>query len=209
MAEQRQTESAGAEKDAAVETAVGGEPAPTQEGVADETSAETTVAVEAVELTPAEIEELKVRAAKANEHWERLLRTTADYDNYKKRAAREREEAVKYSNESIMKRLIPVLDNFDMAMSAVSQSNDAAVQNLQSGVQMIAQQLKTALQEYGLEEVEAEGKAFDPHLHEAVSEQESDVVEEGNVLQQLRKGYKLRDRLIRPATVIVAKKPSE
>jgi molecular chaperone GrpE len=160
-------------------------------------------------LTPGQIEDLKNRAAKADDNWERLLRVTADLENFKKRALREREEAIKFANESLMKKLIPVLDNFDMALTAASQNQAAAnAQSLQTGVAMILQQLRSALVESGLEEVDAAGKAFDPNWHEAVSQQESADTPEGNVLQQLRKGYKLRDRLIRPATVIVAKKPA-
>jgi molecular chaperone GrpE len=159
--------------------------------------------------TPEQIEEWKTRAAKADENWERLLRTTADLDNFKKRAAREREEAIKYANESLIKKLVPVLDNFDMALAAANQSQaGAAAQSLQTGVGMIHQQLKNVLMESGLEEVDATGKTFDPNWHEAVSQQETKDVPEGQVVQQLRKGYKLRDRLIRPATVVVAKNPA-
>lgn len=159
--------------------------------------------------TPEQIEEWRSRAAKADENWERLLRTTADLDNFKKRAAREREEAIKYANESLIKKLVPVLDNFDMALAATNQSQaGAAAQSLQTGVAMIHQQLKNVLVESGLEEVDAAGKTFDPNWHEAVSQQETKDVPEGTVVQQLRKGYKLRDRLIRPASVVVAKNPA-
>jgi molecular chaperone GrpE len=160
-------------------------------------------------LTPEQIEDLKTRASRADENWERLLRSTADLENYKKRAQREREDAVKFANESLIKKLIPVLDNFEMALAAANQTPAAPnAQSLQTGISMILQQLRSALTESGLEEVGAAGKAFDPNLHEAVSQQESAEVPEGNVLQQLRKGYKLRERLIRPATVVVAKKPA-
>jgi len=158
-------------------------------------------------LTAAQIEELKTRAAKADENWERLLRTTADFENFKKRAVREREDAVKYANESLIKKVVPVLDNFEMALAA-AQNQAAAPQSLQAGVAMIHQQLRNLLLETGLEEVDATGKAFDPNWHEAVSQQDSVDVPEGHILQQLRKGYKLRDRLIRAATVVVAKKPA-
>ncbi len=154
-----------------------------------------------------QLEALKARAAKSDEHWQRLLRVTADLENFKKRASREREEAIKFANESLIKKLVNVLDNFEMALTAAQTQGGAATQ-LQTGVAMIQQQLKNALQETGLEEVDAAGKAFDPNWHEAVSQQESNEVPEGHVLQQLRKGYKLRDRLIRPAMVIVAKKPA-
>ena len=160
-------------------------------------------------LTPDDIEDLKTRAAKADENWQRVLRATADFENYKKRAQREREEATKFANESLIKKLIPVLDNFEMAIAAATGHSQAAnAQSLQAGVAMIHQQLRNALLESGVEELDASGKAFDPNFHEAVSQQESSDVPEGRVLQQLRKGYKLRDRLIRPASVVVARKPA-
>jgi molecular chaperone GrpE len=156
-------------------------------------------------LTAAQIEELKAQAAKAAEHWDRLLRNTADFENFKKRAARERQEAIKYANEGLIQKLIPVLDNFEAALAAVQSSNSENAGSLLTGVNMIHQQLKSVLTEAGLEEIEAHGKPFDPNFHEAVSQAESAEHPEGHVMQQLRRGYRLRDRLLRPATVIVAK----
>ena len=158
-------------------------------------------------LRAAALGRLSTSAAKAAEHWERLVRTTADFDNFKKRAAREKQEAIRFANESLMEKLVPVLDNFDMALAAVQNAATDSAQSLQTGVSMIFQQLKGVLTEAGLEEINAAGQKFDPNWHEAVSQHESADVAEGQVLQQLRKGYKLRERLIRPATVIVAKKP--
>jgi molecular chaperone GrpE len=169
-------------------------------------TAETTAAETA--LSPAQITELQTRAAKADENWERLLRTTADFDNFKKRAAREKIEAAQYANYSLIQKLLPVLDNFEMALAAAQNVKEQKNDSLQSGVAMIQQQLKSALAETGLEEINAAGQPFDPNFHEAISEQESAEVAEGNVLQQLRKGYKLKERLLRPATVVVAKKPA-
>ncbi len=171
----------------------------------NETAAEAVVAAA---LTPEQLEELQARAAKADENWERLLRTTADFDNFKKRAARERQDAARYANESLVQKLIPILDNFEMALAATQAGAAANPQSLADGVAMILQQFKSTLAEAGVEEVEAAGKPFDPNLHEAVSQQESAEVPEGQVLQQLRKGYRLRERLLRPATVIVAKPPA-
>ncbi|MDQ6632868.1 MAG: nucleotide exchange factor GrpE [Verrucomicrobiota bacterium] len=159
-------------------------------------------------LTPEQIEDLKNRAAKADENWDRLLRQTADLENFKKRAAREKQEAIKFANESLLQKLIPVVDNFDMALNAAGNGENASVQSLQTGINMIYAQLKSALAEAGLEEIDAAGKVFDPNLHEAVSQQETTEQPENHVLQQLRKGYKFRERLVRPATVIVAKKPA-
>jgi len=158
--------------------------------------------------TPEQIEELKTRAAKADENWERLLRTTADFDNFKKRAAREKIESAQYATFSLLQKVLPVLDNFEMALTAAQTAQGEKLASFQSGVVMIQQQLKAVLTETGLEEIDAAGKPFDPNFHEAISEQESAEVAEGNVLQQLRKGYKFKDRLLRPATVIVAKKPA-
>ena len=168
---------------------------------------EPLVPLEPGTITPEQLQELKDRAAKADENWERLLRTTADFENFKKRVTREKQEAIRYANEGLLQKLVPVLDNFDMALSAAQTGQTEAAQSLQAGIQMIYQQLKSALVEAGLEEVDAAGKTFDPNLHEAVSQTETAEVPEGQVLQQLRKGYKLRERLLRPATVVVAKAP--
>ncbi len=157
--------------------------------------------------TAEEIQELKTQAERAQQWYDRLLRTTADFDNYRKRAARERQDAVRLANEGLLQKLVPVLDNFDMAMTAAGSAN-ASVEGLRAGVAMIHQQLKTALAEAGLEEIDASGKPFDPNLHEAVAQEETTEAAEGCVLRQLRKGYRLRERLLRPANVVVAKAPS-
>jgi molecular chaperone GrpE len=160
-------------------------------------------------LTNEQLESLKERASKSEEYWDRLLRQTADFDNYKKRAAREKTDAIKYANESLLQKLIPILDNFEMALAAVSTENaPASAQSLQQGVAMIQTQLRNALLEAGLEEIDAANKVFDPNLHEAVSQKETADAPEGNVVQQIRKGYKFRERLVRPASVVVAKKPA-
>jgi len=160
-----------------------------------------------VTLTPEQINELRERAAKADEYRDRMMREAADFENYKKRATRERQESSTYANESLLQKLIPILDTFEMALAAAA-SNGASAQSLQTGVAMIYNQLKSTLAEAGLEEIDARGKNFDPNLHEAVSEQETDEVPDGHVAQQIRKGYKFRNRLVRPAGVIVAKTPA-
>jgi len=159
-------------------------------------------------LSPAELEELKIQAAQAAEHWDKLLRATADFDNFRKRVARERQDLLKYGADGLMHKLIPVLDNFEMAMAASNLADGDAVKSLRTGIAMIHQQLKTALTEAGLRELDATNQAFDPNYHEAVSQEESAEVPEGRVLRQLRKGYQLYDRLLRPASVVVARKPS-
>jgi len=160
-------------------------------------------------LTPEQIGELKARADRADENWDRLLRTTADFENFKKRAARERIETAQFATAALIEKLLPVLDHIEMAQAAAQTAKDDSPASLQAGVTMIQQQLKTILTETGLEEIDAAGKPFDPAVHEAVSQRETAEIPEGHVVEQLRRGYKLRERLLRPATVIVAKKPVE
>lgn len=162
-------------------------------------------------LTPEAIEALKAlkaQAAKADYNRDHYLRALADLENYRKRAGRERAEAIAYANQSLLQKLIPILDNFEMALAATSNNSPESIKSHADGVAMIHTQLKAALAEAGLEEIDATGKPFDPNFHEALSEQESAEVPDHHVLQQLRRGYKLRDRLLRPATVIIAKAPA-
>jgi molecular chaperone GrpE len=168
----------------------------------------TDAAASATELSPEQITGLQKRAAKADEHWDRLLRATADFENFKKRAARERIEAGHAASAALLNKLLPILDNFEMAQAAAQTAQGDKLAALQTGIAMIQQQLKGILVEAGLEEIDAAGKPFDPAFHEAVSQQESDQIPEGHVLQQIRKGYKHRERLLRPAAVTVAKKPA-
>jgi molecular chaperone GrpE len=160
-----------------------------------------------VPLTPPQIEQLKEKASKADEYWDRLLREAADFENYKKRVVRERQEAVTYANESLLQKLIPVLDAFEMALAATNKEPDGA-QSLRAGIVMISNQLKAALTQAGLEEIDASGKVFDPNFHEALAQEQTDQAPEGTVVRQIRKGYKFRNRLVRPAGVVVAKKPA-
>ena len=180
------------------------------ESEANQVQSETAMPISALPaMTPEEIEELKAAAAKAKDHWDQFLRATADFDNFKKRVAREKQEASKFAHEALLQKLIPVLDNFDMALSAAQNAPATSAQSLQTGIVMIHQQLKTTLAEAGLEEINATDKPFDPSWHEALSQQDSLDLPEGQVIKQLRKGYKLRDRLLRPAGVVVAKRPTD
>jgi molecular chaperone GrpE len=154
------------------------------------------------------IDALRAAAAKANEHWDRLLRTQADLENYRKRAVRERQEAVQGAQVALLERLLPALDSLDMAMAATDSAGEGKWEALKTGVSLVHQQMKATLAEAGLEEVDATNQVFDPNLHEALSQQESSEVPEGHVLQQIRKGYKFRNRLVRAASVVVAKPPS-
>jgi molecular chaperone GrpE len=131
------------------------------------------------------------------------LRARADLDNYRKRMAREKEEATRYANAGFLEKLIPILDNFEFGLQAArSGSSDSAVLD---GMTMVYKQLQDFLAGSGVETIDATGQQFDPNLHEAIAQEEHPEAEEGTVVRQIRKGYKLRDRLIRPANVVVAK----
>ena len=163
----------------------------------------------ASEISVEDFNELQSKAAKADENWEKYVRAIADLDNYKKRATRERLDAIKYANEGLIEKLLPIVDNFEAALAVANsgQANATTVDSLKMGVNMIYTQLKSFLSENGAEEIDALNKPFDPNLHEAVSQQATEDAPEGQVVQQMRKGYKYRDRLIRPAMVVVARKP--
>lgn len=132
------------------------------------------------------------------------LRTQADFENYRKRSAREKDDAIKAATASIIERVLPVLDNFEFGLQAARAEGSQAVV---VGFEMIYKQLNDFIADSGIEVIEAEGKPFDHNLHEALKQEASETVPEGHVIAQLRKGYKYRDRLIRAANVIVSKGP--
>jgi molecular chaperone GrpE len=131
---------------------------------------------------------------------DRLLRLAADFENYKKRAAREREEYVRLANERLLKELLPVLDDLERALVAAEQHEEA---QLEDGVRLVHKALQSLLERNGVSEIAADGK-FDPHVHEALLTQPAEDKEQGDVVDVLQKGYKLGDRVVRPARVIVA-----
>jgi molecular chaperone GrpE len=131
---------------------------------------------------------------------ERLLRLAADFDNYKKRAAREREEYVALANERLLKELLPILDDLERALNAAEQHEEA---QLEEGVRLVHRSLASLLARNGVEEIATDGK-FDPHVHEALLAQPAEDRQQGDVLDVIQKGYRLGDRVVRPARVIVA-----
>jgi molecular chaperone GrpE len=133
------------------------------------------------------------------------LRSQADFENFRKRAAREKEDAIKFANASFLERLLPILDNFELGLSAAKVGTENSP--ILSGMEMVQRQLQDFLTGQGVELVKSEAEKFDPNLHEAVAQEESADVPEGSIVRQLRKGYKLRERLLRPATVVVSKGP--
>jgi len=133
------------------------------------------------------------------------LRARADLDNFRKRALREKEEAIRYANNGLLERLLPVIDNFELGLDAAKTAADTA--SILQGMSMVQKQLQDFLKNNGLEEVQAEGEAFDPNKHDAVSQEFSADIPEGHVIRQVRKGYKIKDRLVRASSVIVSKGP--
>ena len=139
--------------------------------------------------------------------WRELaLRTSADLDNYRKRMARDREEAVKYANQSLLEELLPVLDNFEMGMTAAGAEKDSMIY---VGMEMVQRQFADWLGGQGVTQLEVKaGDEFDPALHEAMSQEASDEVETGRIVRVTRTGFRMRDRLLRPATVVVSSGPA-
>jgi len=164
--------------------------------------------LEALSAGVEDLQALQDKAAKADANWDLYLRERAELENYRRRATRERQDAVRYAGLNVVEKLLPVLDSFEKAIEASRQSDAPSLASLQEGVALVQSQLKSVLVEIGLQEVDASGQVFDPNLHEAVAHQESAEIADGHVLHQIRKGYKLHDRLVRPATVVVAKAPA-
>ncbi len=125
-------------------------------------------------------------------------------DNLRKRTAREREDAIRYANQRLLEDLLPVIDNFEMGMQAASQDTKSMIY---IGMDMVRRQLNDFLSSQGVEDIKTDG-TFDPNLHDAVAQEESADGEEGRILKVTRRGFKLRDRLLRPASVVVSKLPT-
>jgi molecular chaperone GrpE len=130
------------------------------------------------------------------------LRSQADFENYKKRAAREKEEAIKYANSALLERLIPIVDNFELGLEAARGEGENSP--VFSGMSMVLRQLMDFLTEQGLQPINAPGQKFDPNLHEAIAHEPSEKFPEGVVIRQTRRGYRMKDRLLRPSSVVVA-----
>jgi molecular chaperone GrpE len=156
-----------------------------------------------------EIEELKRKLEEkeneVKEHYDRLLRMAADFDNYKKRAAREKEEWTKFANEDLIKGILPFIDNLERAVNHSEKTKD--FQSLVEGIKLTVQQLLNTLNKFGVSPIESLGKPFNPTVHQAMLLVETDQHEPNQVVEEFQKGYLLNERLLRPATVSVSKLP--
>src|SRR5438874_7037107 len=135
------------------------------------------------------------------------LRSQADFENYKKRYAREKEDAIKYANASLLERLVAIVDNFKLGLEAARGESEQSP--IYSGMTLVLKQLNDFLAENGLQAIEAEGKKFDPNLHEAIAHEPNEQFSEGTVIRQTRRGYRFKDRLLRPSSVVVSSGPPQ
>jgi molecular chaperone GrpE len=135
------------------------------------------------------------------------LRSQADFENYKKRCAREKEDAIKYANTSLLERLVAIVDNFKLGLEAARGESEQSP--IYSGMTLVLKQLNDLLAENGLQAIEAEGQKFDPNLHEAIAYEPSEQFPEGTVIRQTRRGYRFKDRLLRPSSVVVSSGPTK
>ena len=148
------------------------------------------------------IEEAQKDAA----HWKDLAaRNQAELDNYRKRMAREKSDAIKFANASLLSELLPVIDSFQMGLSAAITEDPDSI--ISKGMEMVQKQLEEFLTSQGAVLISSVGQEFDPNIHEAISQESSDEVPSGHVISEIRKGFTLNDRLLRAANVIVSKGP--
>ena len=130
------------------------------------------------------------------------MRSQADFENYKKRCVREKEEAIKYANKGLLEKLVSIVDHFELGLEAARGEGEKSP--IYSGMSLVLKQLQDFLAENGLQPIEAVGQKFDPNLHEAIGHEPSAELPEGTVIRQARRGYRLKDRLLRPSTVVVS-----
>jgi len=155
------------------------------------------------EMTKQELlKEVKDTEKKSQENYDLYMRTYAEMENIKRRGIKERQELSKYANESLIKEILPVIDNLQKAISHAQ--NDKNPSGLVEGIELTLDGLMATLEKAGLKEVEAEGKPFDPNFHEAISKQIDDKIGPGHVITELQKGYVLNGRLIRPSMVVIS-----
>jgi molecular chaperone GrpE len=150
-------------------------------------------------------EKLKKKEAEAKEHYDRLLRVSAEFENFKKRSERQAADFRKFASEEVFKELLPIVDNLGRALDA---SEDSDCKVIIEGVNMTLKQLRLGFEKFGVVPIEALGNPFDPRFHEAVMKQESSTQPSNIVIEELQKGYMIKDRLLRPSMVVVSAPPA-
>ena len=172
---------------------------------ADSAAAEQAAAAAAVE----EVLQDPTTALQAEvDRWKDLAyRSQAELDNYRKRATREAQEARAYANADLLRSLLPIMDNFEMGLEAARAESEKSM--IFMGMSMVQRQIQDFLREMGVQEIESHGKPFDPNTHEAVAQEASERFAEGTILRVTRRGYRIKDRLLRPTSVIVSSGPAK
>ena len=176
---------------------------PAPEGAADDPSANEDSEQDPLAALQAQIESMTQERSAL---YDQLLRRQAEFENYRRRIDRERSESYARARAEVVLELLPVVDNFERAISSLEKSGGDA-ESLRHGVELIHKQFKDALTKFGLEPVESVGQAFDPHVHEAVTIEPTDKHKENTVIEEFQRGYKLGEKLLRPAKVKVASSP--
>lgn len=171
----------------------------------DRQEAESGGAADPATVVLEDLERLRARAQERDQFLDQLQRTQADFENYQKRSRREWEQERKYLHGELTGGLLPVIDNLARATAAAAQAGEKGP--LVQGVGMVQDQLLGLLKRYGVTAIEAQGQPFDPNLHQAVMQQTSDEQPPGTVLQVLEQGFKIHDRVLRPAAVVVSIRP--
>jgi molecular chaperone GrpE len=149
-------------------------------------------------------EKLEAATREAQENYDRLLRVSAEFENFKKRSAREMDELRKFSNQALVKDLLPIIDSLELALKSSEESGQDVDSKLREGVDLTRKEILKIFEKYNVKQIEALGEPFDPNYHEAVMREESDRYGENTVISELQKGYLMHDRLIRPTMVVVA-----
>jgi molecular chaperone GrpE len=152
---------------------------------------------------------LEAAEEKSKENYERLLRISAEFENYKKRSAREMEDFKKFANESLIKEILPVVDNLERAIESSANNGNGVSDSITEGVEMTLKEILKIFEKFGVKPVTAMGEVFNPALHQAMMQEESEAHPENTVLREFQKGYTMNDRLLRPSMVVVSKAKSE
>lgn len=171
---------------------------------------EVVISEEALENGDAEASgEADVTPEQEVERWKDVAaRSQAELENFRKRMAREKAEAIQYANRNLLEQLLPIIDNFEMGLKAARDAEGDSSMILQ-GMAMVHKQIEEFLSDQGVEVIASDGEAFDPNVHEAIKQEASDSVPEGQVLYTMRRGYRLKDRILRAANVVVSSGPAE
>ena len=162
---------------------------------------------EPVTLSKKDYDELKKRADERDGFYDQFVRAHAEFENIKKRMEKEKADFIKYANEGLIIEFLPIIDNLEMAEKHIAEAKDFKA--VRDGVDMIQLQIQKFLKDIGIERIKTAGEKFDPHMHEAIETEESKEKEDGVIVAELKPGYRLNGRLLRPAMVRIAKKISE